>query len=231
MDRARLDGAIKQIRDYTDKHPALGHAHHFLYDVPLDKSDVKPEIVVMGINPGENERDRKAYPGPTEETCKHDFHTTSTVGRSQGSKNWYKNAKFLANGKPVVFTELFFWSSSNQDEFKQRYGGPWWKSEHIDFCVQMNRVLISEYRPQYVLFVGVKDSKKVAKIFELFPVYSLKVGPTRLLEHYRDELRPWFFTKHWSGAFGFSNSQKEEIKNYIHRATSTAARLDCLAVP
>lgn len=215
MNREKLDRAIESIRDYTGKHPALSCAHHFLYDLPLDKKAGRPKIVVMGINPGESERDRQACHGPTEETWNHDFHETVTSGRSRGSKNWRKNAIFFADGQSVVFTELFFWSSSNLVEFRQRYGGPWWASQHLAFCVEKNRILISEYRPKSVIFTGIGSSNRVAEVFGLQLVDTRKSGGSRLVVHYRDEFRPWFFTKHWSGSFGFSNNQKLAIKNYI----------------
>jgi hypothetical protein len=120
MDRERLDSNIEAIRRYRDAHPALHQAHHFLYDLPLNKDAGSPEVVVMGINPGETQVDRDSCPGPTEETRKHDFHEASASGRSRGSINWRENTKFFANGKPVVFTELFFWSSNDQAEFKKR---------------------------------------------------------------------------------------------------------------
>ena len=108
MNRERLDIAIQKIRDYTMIHTELCTAHHFLFDLPLDKEAGRPEVVMMGINPGETEWDRQSYPGPTEETRSHDFHEKSAFGRSQGSDHWRRNAAFFANGKRVVFTELLF---------------------------------------------------------------------------------------------------------------------------
>jgi hypothetical protein len=61
MNRERLDAAIQQIRDYTKGHQELCAAHHFLYDLPLDKKAGKPAFVVMGINPGEGLRDRRGF--------------------------------------------------------------------------------------------------------------------------------------------------------------------------
>ena len=48
MNRERLDVAIKQIRDYTRENAELCNAHHFLFDLPLDRNVGTPEIVVMG---------------------------------------------------------------------------------------------------------------------------------------------------------------------------------------
>src|SRR5208282_5661806 len=124
MDRLRLDSNIEAIRRYRDANPELRRAHHFLYDLPLDKDAGKPAVIVMGINPGETQYDRDACHGPTEETWNLDFHKESR-GRSRGSVNWRRNAEFFALGKPVVLTELFFWSSNNQTERRERFGQLW----------------------------------------------------------------------------------------------------------
>jgi hypothetical protein len=214
MNRARLNAAIEKIRDYTKRHAELCAAHHFLFDLPLDRAAGRPEYVILGINPGETERDRRAFPGPTEETWNYDFHENALLGRSQGSKNWRKNAVFFSGGRPLVFGELFFWSSADGDEFEERFG-PLWDSPHLPFCIDMTRLLIEEYQPKAVIFAGLGPSKKVADKFALAHVNTLKSGSQRLVEHYSDGDRPWFFTKHWSGSFGFSNAQKESIKSYI----------------
>jgi hypothetical protein len=218
MNRERLDAAINKIREYTKNHAELCVAHHFLFDLPLDRDRAgRPEYVILGINPGETERDRRAVPGPTEETWNHDFHEKAKLGRSQGSKNWLKNADFFSGGKPLVLGELFFWSSSDGVEFKERFG-PLWRSPHLPFCIAMTKLLIEEYQPKAVIFAGLGPAKKVADKFALVHINTLKSGKDRLVEHYRDGSRPWFFTKHWSGSYGFSNAQKEAIKTYILRA-------------
>ena len=220
MDRTRLDSNIDAIRKYRDGNPVLRRAHHFLYDLPLKREAGRPEVVVMGINPGETQFDRDACPDPTEETWQHDFHETSELGRSQGSMRWRKNMEFFACGYPVIQTELFFWSSNNQAEFKERFG-PLWKSEHLRFCVDMNRSLLDAYEPKFVIFVGLSDSVRVALKFGLRLVSSVKEHRHRLVDHYEDDQRPWFFTKHWSGSFGFSQSQKDQIKTYIQDQTTS----------
>jgi hypothetical protein len=217
MDKAPLNDATQRIRDYTAGHSELRAAHHFLYDLPLDKSAPSPKFVVMGINPGETERCRRAHPGPTEETRDFDFHEQSPLGRSRGSINWRKHAADFANSRAVVFTELFFWSSKDKDEFKERYGRLW-ESPHLAFCVEQNKALIETHKPSGVIFVGISGCEKVAEAFGLETVDTVKEDNSRLVVHYRDQYRPWFFTKHWTGSFGFSNAQKAAIKEYIQRA-------------
>src|SRR5208282_1772392 len=211
MDRDRLDAAIQQIRAYTRAHPDLQKGHHFVFDYPLDKSAGKPEVLVMGINPGEVES-QWSVPGPTESTWNYDFH--HKVHRSRSSRNWHNNALFFSDGRPVVFTDLFFWSASDQKQFEQRYG-PLWRSPHLSFCVSNIKILLDEYQPKMVIFPGLGQAERAAKVFGLGYVRAFSRGGTRLVEHYRDRDRPWFFTRHWSGAFGFSNDQKISIRQYI----------------
>ena len=37
----------------------------------------------------------------------------------------------------------------------------------------------------------------------------------RLIEAYEFHGVPFIFTKHWTGAFGFSNAQAEQVTNYL----------------
>jgi len=212
VDRERLDAAIQKIRDYTRAHPDLQVAHHFLFDLPLDRRAGRPEVVVMGINPGEVESQWRAAPDPTEETWNYDFH--QNIERSRSSRNWYNNAMFFSGGRPVVLSELFFWSSSDQKEFEKRYG-PLWRSPHLNFCVSLNKLLIEEYNPEMVVSPGLSQAEDAAKAFGLGFIRTFSSQGKRLVEHYHDRKRPWFFTRHWSGAFGFSTAQKNAIREYL----------------
>jgi hypothetical protein len=215
IERSLLDSNIEAIRKYRDENPELQRAHHFLYDLPLHKDAGVPEVVVMGINPGETQYDRDACPGPTEETWLHDFHATPKAVRSRGSINWRRNLEFFSLGRSLIQTELFFWSSKNQAEFQERFG-PLWNSKHLRLCVEMNQSLLKFYEPKFVIFVGLSNSTKVAQEFGLRHISSLKDKRHRLVDHYVDDQRPWFFTKHWSGSYGFSQSQKDAIRNYVN---------------
>jgi hypothetical protein len=214
MDRRRLDLNIEAIRRYTAAHPELLKAHHFLYDLPLSKEAGAPEIVVMGINPGETAADRLAYAGPTEETWNFDFHEEAATGRSRGSKRWRELTAKFTGGRSVVFTELFFWSSSDHRELLERFDSLW-GSPHLKFCIDMNRELIEVYQPRAVIFVGLSNAKKAAEAFCLQPVNTLTIESTRVVEHYQDGHRPWFFTKHWTGSRGFTTAQREAMRNYL----------------
>ena len=211
MDRTCLDSNIEAIRRYRDQHAALQKAHHFLYDLPLDRQAGRPEVVVMGINPGETQFDRDSCSGPTEETWQHDFHADSRLGRSRGSKRWRDNMKFFSQRRAVIQTELFFWSSKDQSEFRERFGRLW-DSQHLRFCTDMNRSLLDIYQPRFVIFVGLSDAARVAEQFGLRLIASVKELSQPLVDHYEDSARPWFFTKHWSGSFGFSGVRKTSSK-------------------
>lgn len=214
MDRHRLDLNIEAIRRYTAEHEELREAHHFLYDLPLNGDVGLPELVVMGINPGETQTDRDACPGPTQETSKYDFHEHSPLGRSKGSKRWRKLTAEFTGGRSVIFSELFFWSSRDHAELLERFGSLW-VSRHLSFCIDMNRDLIRLYQPKAVIFVGLSNSERAAIAFGLKHVDAHCVSGTRVVEHYRDEHRPWFFTKHWTGSRGFTTAQREAIKVYL----------------
>jgi hypothetical protein len=216
VDRARLDSNIDAIRRYSAKHAELRKAHHFLYDLPLNADAGPPELVVMGINPGETPRDRCACPGPTEETSKRDFHEASPMDRSPQSKRWRTLTADFTGGRSVVFTELFFWSSKNYAELLERHK-PLWNSAHLKFCIDMNRDLIEAYQPKAVIFVGLSNSGRVARAFGLSHVKTHRPSGTRLVEHFQDERRPWLFTNHWTGSRGFSEPQRKAIVHYLKR--------------
>ena len=107
MDRSKLDAAAKQISDYTARHPELCEAHHFVYDYPLFddfRTAGKPEIVVMGINPGETSTDRTD--GQRREATWNGWrsHTAS-------ARNWAALCEDYTNSRLLISAELFFWSS------------------------------------------------------------------------------------------------------------------------
>jgi hypothetical protein len=41
------------------------------------------------------------------------------------------------------------------------------------------------------------------------------MGAVRLVEVYWDGIRPWLFTKHWTGSYGFSAEQREAVRATI----------------
>lgn len=218
MDRARLDRAIEEIEAYTEMHPELHQAHHFLYDLPLDRAAGRPEIIVIGINPGETDADWRSHPGGREqETRNRDFHRDGGKPRSPGSLRWQRNVRYFAGDRPVVMANLFFWSSRSTAELVTRYG-PMWDSPHLPFCIEKLKLLLQVYEPGVVLFPGLSLTDRVARHFSLQHVDTLTDASNghRLVDEYREKKgRPWLFTKRWTGAFGFSKKQKAMVKGHI----------------
>jgi hypothetical protein len=209
--REHLDAAIQEIRAYTSAHPALRQSHHFVFDYPLDKSAGKPEVLVMGINPGEV-KSQLEVPGPTESTWLCDFHER-VKRRSRSSSDWHNKAQCIANSRRIIFTDLFFWSA-NREQFPERFGRLW-DSPHLRYCISKINLLLDEYRPKMVIFPGIQQAQRVAREFGLGFVRRFPHDGTRLVEHYRDHDRncPWFFTRHWTTRAGFRTLKRTQSRN------------------
>lgn len=110
---------------------------------------------------------------------------------------------------------MFFWSSKDLTEFRRRFGSLE-KSPHLCFCTRLNKELVNEHMPNAVIFTGVTYSKLIADLYDLkYEDRLMAVNGHRLVERFTDGVRPWIFTKHWSGSRGFSKGQRYAIKNYI----------------
>ena len=202
---------IESIAAYTKLHSELRAAHHFLFDLKYPPNG-EPKFVVMGINPGERAADWQFAPEPTEETSRYDFHVALGVGREVIP--WARMANHLLDGSAFVQTELFFWSSRNMDEFVSRFGRLA-QSPHLPFCVQLNRRLIEAYMPRAVIFPGLGQANLCQRLFDLQHRSTEMLEGTRLVEVYSDGVRPWLFTKHWTGSYGFSREQQETVRAAI----------------
>ena len=202
---------IKELRAYTARHEELKAAHHFLYDLRFPKRG-SPDFVVMGINPGETAHDWNTAPEPTEETSLYDFHEEAGDGRS--AIRWSRAAEYFLSGADYVLAELFFWSSYDGRQFEERFG-PLHKSKHLDFCTRMNRDLIEAYSPKAVVLPGLGSAPICRKLYGLSLVDAIADEKGRLVEHHTDGVRPWIFTKHWTGSYGFSTAQREIVRNAI----------------
>lgn len=204
---------IRTIEHRTETFAELKRAHHFLFDVHLEKGSKTADFVVMGINPGETLFDWNASPKRTQETSDFDFYDTE--GRSRSSNRWAKRAKEILQTNSVVLTELFFWSSKNSDEFSVRYGDLR-TSPHIEFCRDLNLKLLQHYQPKAIIFTGLSIHKTVAKIYDLNFIRTHYASDShRLLEHYLFQDTPWIFSKHWTASFGFSRDQRKEMSRKI----------------
>jgi hypothetical protein len=214
---------LARIREYTRKHPELREAHHFLFDLPLTRESANVKFLVFGLNPGESDHDWRIASSPTEESREFDFHERSG-NPSPGREKWPKNCRFFLGTSNVVFSEFFFWSSKDSDkQFRQRFG-PIGQSPHLGFCSELNMRLIDHHQPKAIVCPGLPSPSYTKLVLSL---YRLRFADTlrsdrghRLVERYHDGVRPWLFTKHWTGARGFSNVQREAVREYIAKHTN-----------
>jgi hypothetical protein len=207
---------IEKIEAYTRANSKLLKAHHFLYDLRLNQAAKRADFVVMGINPGETKQDWDITKRPAQETSEYDFHTGHE--RSRSSARWIRLCKEILGTENVVLAELFFWSSKNITCLEKRFGFLK-NSPHPRFCAEMNKKLFAHHMPKAIIFPGLGSIKLAADLYGLARVKTVKSSSSRLIEHYTMGETPWLFTKHWTGSFGFSNSQKNRITQYIRNAT------------
>ncbi|MDC9825375.1 hypothetical protein PRN20_16715 [Devosia sp. ZB163] len=211
-----LHRQIERIRSYTQANNDLLRAHHFLYDLPLDRSSQTFEFLVMGINPGEQKGDWEAWPKPTEETSLFDFR--ERLGRRPpASERWRSLVEYFCGTTNVVMSEFFLWSSVNSDAaFTEKFTVPIQRSPHLPFCAEVNLELVRHYAVRAVVAPGLKSIRLFAEPYGLRHVRTIPAGNGHtLVEHFDREGTPWLFTKHWSAAFGFSTDQRERIRDYI----------------
>lgn len=218
--RMTLISEIQRIRSYTRENEELLRAHHFLFDLPVNKSSLSARFVVIGINPGEQRGDWEAYPQPTEETREKDFRD-ETGFRPRGASRWIANIEFFCGTRDVVMSEFFLWSSKDvSGSFVERFECSLSKSKHLHFCADRNNALVDHYSPHAVIAPGLGYSSLFAGVYGLTYVNTLRDGSSRLVEHFERGGTPWLFTKHWSGARGFSNAQRQSIRSYIANAAT-----------
>lgn len=206
---------IDRTRQYTAQHRELQQSHHFLLDLRLEPGNSDVDFVVVGRLPGESDEDWKLATGPTEESSDYDFH--EGFGASKGSRDWKNLVNFFCGSNAGAVTQMFFWSCSNTHEaFVSRFGVKYIKSPHLDFCRDLNIQLIKRLKPRFVVVPGLENSSRLAKLYGLeVKEMHLAENGHRLIEHYERDQLPWIFTKQWRGSFGFSQAQRETIKDYL----------------
>lgn len=214
MDNEKLSALLREIREYGAVNKDLQQAHHFLFCKKNIRSKQSKNVVVMGFNPGETPKDWESTNGNrSEETFEFDFHAEK---RTAASKKWMSNIDFFLPNHNVYLTEFFFWSSKNISELEERYGKIEKNNPHIEFCKKMNLELLRVVEPDFVVFTGVTHYKIVANIYDLvFSGDLISERNQKLAITATSSICPWIFTRHWSGSFGFSNSDKLLIKKKI----------------
>ncbi len=227
---------LSKIRKYTLKHPELMKCHHFLYDLPLNKT-YTPDVVVLGINPGETEEDFKLTKNIEtdyifEESQQFDFHDLYGKGREKSS--WKRKCEEFTGTKNILCSEIFFWSSPHPSEksppnrpqfcFSDRFGYKFEDAPHFDFCTELNIELFEFYKPQYILMPGVSMHEKIAELFNLkfIEVVNVSIKQQTRSRTYKAIIKymmgktPFIFTQHISGAF-IPMDVKTVIMNYLHQ--------------
>lgn len=222
----RIDGIrslLDEIRNYQRLYPELLKCHHFVAALPLETAVTSFEAMVIGLNPGEQENNWDIHPGPTEETIEYDW--LDQIGaRTPQSNRWRKSAEFFCGSRQIIFTDFFFWSTNNSGAaFSERFGCRFQDSPHLDFCRDINLRLASLVAPKIVVVPGIGHAEFFSRLYGLRLVRSERwSNGHRLIEHYQRENVPWIFTKHWGGAFGFTQDQRERVRQYISLAASGA---------
>lgn len=218
-----LDQCVSRIIEYTEANPVLGQAHHFLFNLPLPECDLDAvQFVVMGINPGEAPDDWLLINEPMQqETHLADFH--EQYGNGRAAVPWTDWVLRMCGTNNVVQSEAFFWSSrsTRPEHFLDRFGFSMTDNAcrpHLKFCRDMNAKLFESHKPSAVIVPGLG-------LYDLLePIYDLSRHDTRSCPHTGHRLVvaatdscgiPWLFTKHWTGARGFTDSQRALIQDSI----------------
>ena len=103
-----LSETLTKIKNYTRENLELQKCHHFLFNLPLDKTSIKADVLVIGLNPGEGpfDWDYVNTPNtPTEETHEFDFHMNlGRVVRRYDGVNYAKNTYLILKFFKVNFS-------------------------------------------------------------------------------------------------------------------------------
>ena len=173
----------------------------------------------MGLNPGEQASNWEAHPGPTEETVDYDW--LDEAPRTGPSKRWRTKVEYFCQTTDVLQSDLFFWSTNNIGQaFFDRFGTTFQTSSHLEFCKEINLKLVALVQPRGVVAPGISHANEFAKRYGLKHVKSVDTDEGhKLIAHFERDGTPWIFTKHWGGAFGFSNEQRAIVRDYIGETT------------
>ena len=181
-----LEKNIRELRKYTNEHQELKEAHHFTYDLSLNKETNNIEYLVMGMNPGEQPRySWDIFDGPTEETNLYDFFVD--VGYSRTETDWSRRCINFLGTNEINIGNFFFWSSRNTDNFfKERFGFGFNKTglrynPHFHICQRMNIDLIEHYQPRLIAAPGITLADWIPEIYGMnFIQTMLKVQVTQI---------------------------------------------------
>ena len=205
MIKDTIENDKRDIEEYTKLYPELASADHIVFN-EIHPEGTSPVFVVMGINPGEK--------GVTPRNM--EINTENADRQAVKPTPWVNKINYYVGNRPFVMTELFFWSSRNLTQFRERFG-VLENSPHLEFCTQKNKKLIRFHKPRAVICPGLGLIPPCKKHFDLELVQTRRRGDgARVCELYKSEDGvPWVFTMHWTGARGFTNQDKLLIKEMI----------------
>jgi len=222
-----LSETLNKIRSHTRKHLELKKCHHFLFNLPLDKTSIKADVLVIGLNPGEWDSDRNdGIKTPTEETHEFDFH--EEFGKGRASIPWSKVCKRYLPDSKIFQSEFFFWSSpqagedKRKEKFSERFGYKFKDCPHFDFCKECNLELIRFHKPKLIVATGTSWVDLFSDKYDLRHIKTLGCEShekhRKIIHHYEWEDIPFIFTPHWSSA-RLWKEEISEIKSYLSNFT------------
>ena len=229
---------MRRIQQYTAAHAELSEAHHWLFDCPLNKNTENVDVIVIGINPGERDRDwqltKSWWAGPDNhpmaESRNYDFQQSWPGCNGRDSIPFTRICQELLSGisLDVTLSEFFFWSSHDAGKaFTGRFGSSIGEQQaHLEFCKALNMELITRHRPKMVVSPGLMMvsnglKSKIESLYGLEHVETIKLdgGADRVVVHYKlPDGTPFIFTKHWTGA-RLSSLETSFIKEYLETLT------------
>ena len=215
---SNLSKTLKDIREYTQNHNELKKSHHFVFNKPVDKYSKIADVIVMGLNPGEEVADWGYETNlPTEESSEFDFHDEFGIGRS--TARWSKACKGYLPNKNIFLSQFFFWSSKDTKSiFKNRFGYSFKKSPHFNFCKNCNEEMIDFHKPKLIVATGTSFAKFFSSVYEMKHIKTLKCETDKrnrpIINHYEFKGIPFIFTPHWTNGW-VSNLEKKDIQSYL----------------
>jgi len=212
----KLYTLLERVRQYDENQSELQSSHHFMFCLPISNSKSSKRILLMGFNPGESDSDWRMTDGKrSEESFDYDFHQ-GKPGRS--SKRWRSNVDYFIGDAEVFLTEFCFWSSTNVKQLSERIGSLTISNPHLRFCTTINTKLIAALKPNLVVFTGVSRYPLVEEAFKLRPSPEIESpGGKRLWIHATSSQCRWLFTRHWTGSFGFTQADRELVREEIQK--------------
>lgn len=207
---------LSMVREYDKLNPNVQTSHHFTFALPY-VNNLNPNIskvLLMGFNPGETEHDwKKTHGTRAEESFRVNFNDKN---KSNSSNRWYSNIEFFLPNTDVLITEFIFWSSKTVKQLEERIGQITPENEVVNFCVDINKKLIDSFKPDAVVFTGLSHYNVISECFSLNKKSEIiSQNGTRIATIATGYGKKWIFCRHWTGSFGFSNSDKNELKNII----------------